>query len=112
MPIAILGIAASYHPANRFIRVTAPLGQLTYSIYMLHPVVEVIVIGFVAQRLLHFHGVGLNVFILACVAAMIPLGYLSLMLFETPARRYLTALGASRAPSPAVLEAAAVPTDT
>lgn len=84
------------------LRYLAPLGQLTYSIYMLHPLFHAIALALVAQRIAHLEGMALHLATLASLPVLIGVSYLSLVLFETPARRWIRARwGAPRDAGPA-----------
>jgi peptidoglycan/LPS O-acetylase OafA/YrhL len=68
-------------------------GQLTYSIYMLHPLAGTVLLSFVGQRLLGLTGVAMLVWCII-VALLLPIGgYLSFVWFETPLRRWISAWG-------------------
>ena len=67
----------------------APFGQLTYSIYMLHMLV-LVVSQYLAANVLQLEGPAHTAFMIVAVAAVFPLGYLSFVVFETPARRWIT----------------------
>jgi peptidoglycan/LPS O-acetylase OafA/YrhL len=88
--VALLGIAASEHPASRFAQRLAPLGQLTYSLYMLHPLVQSVLLTGVGATFLGLRGWQMNLFVLVTMGLMLPIAWLSLVLFERPARRWLT----------------------
>lgn len=88
--IGALGIAASEQPASRTARRLAPLGQLTYSLYMLHPLVQTVLLTGVGATFLKLQGVLMTLFVVAAMALMLPIAWLSLVLFERPARRWLT----------------------
>lgn len=106
--VAALGIAASEQHSSRAARWLAPLGQLTYSLYMLHPLVQSVVLTGVGATFLKLRGWPMNLFVLAIAVLMLPIAWLSLVLFERPARRWLTRLiGGKRAAQP---EAAPEPT--
>lgn len=75
------------------VRAGAPLGQLTYSIYMLHPPVITVMYLILAQRVLHLEGMAMNLMLLASVPVIFAVSYLSLIHFETPARKWVGALG-------------------
>jgi peptidoglycan/LPS O-acetylase OafA/YrhL len=96
--VALLGIAASEQPSSRWARRIAPLGQLTYSLYMLHPLVQAVVLTGIGATFLKFSGTSMNLFVLLGAFLMLPIAWASLVLFERPARRWLTkALGAGGA---------------
>jgi peptidoglycan/LPS O-acetylase OafA/YrhL len=98
--VALLGIAASEQPSSRWARRVAPLGQLTYSLYMLHPLVQGVVLTGVGVAALKLTGMSMNLFVLAVAVLMLPIAWASLVLFERPARRWLTrTLSVRRVPS-------------
>ena len=98
--IGALGIAASEQPASRAARALAPLGQLTYSLYMLHPMVQSVLLTGIGAGLLKLRGVPMNLFVLATMVLMLPVAWISLVLFERPARHWLTRLmGMRRTPA-------------
>jgi len=69
------------------------LGTLTYSLYMLHPVVGVILIKFIGERSLHLQGVWLNTLIVASGFIVFIPAYFSYVYFETPLRRWMSGQG-------------------
>ena len=75
------------------VRAGAPLGQLTYSIYMLHPPVITVMYLVLAQRVLHLEGMAMNLMLLASVPVIFAVSYFSLIWFETPARKWVAGLG-------------------
>lgn len=66
------------------------LGTLTYSIYMLHPVVATVILSFLAPRLLGTSFWASVVAIGFAIAATIAVAALSYRFFEEPARQMLT----------------------
>lgn len=68
----------------------AAMGQLTYSIYMIHPVILSVVITFVGRRILHLTGWALTGWVGVAIAITFIASYLSYVYFETPARRWLS----------------------
>ena len=69
----------------------APLGQLTYSVYMLHALIIVLLLNGLADKVLHL-GVPAMVLVTVLTWAIIALaGLISLQLFETPMRRRIDA---------------------
>jgi peptidoglycan/LPS O-acetylase OafA/YrhL len=77
----------------------APLGRLTYSVYMLQSPVF-LVVSLLGERILHLRGALLSVAALMAVGILLPaLAILSLQLFETPARRALSGPRARREPA-------------
>ncbi|MFD2175839.1 acyltransferase family protein [Rhodobacter lacus] len=73
------------------VRYLAPLGQLTYSTYMIHTLFHAIVLAFIAQRILHLQGLALHAASWLSLPVLIALSYASLIWFETPARKWLRA---------------------
>jgi peptidoglycan/LPS O-acetylase OafA/YrhL len=95
--IALLGIAASEQPSSRMARRLAPLGQLTYSLYMLHPLVQTVLLTGIGATLLKLQGLAMTLFVVGAMILMLPIAWLSLVLFERPARQWLTRrMGADR----------------
>lgn len=90
--LVMLAAAASFKRPSRLLEAIAPLGQLTYSIYMLHTLVNFFVLGFIGKRLLGLDGGALLVLAVASALLLFPLGWASLMYIEQPARRWLTRL--------------------
>ena len=71
-------------------RVMAGLGDLSYAIYMIHPLIGMVFIGFVGGKLLHLTGSPLVAWAAFC--AFVPNLVVSWFLFhgfETPARRFV-----------------------
>ncbi|MCB1557344.1 MAG: acyltransferase [Alphaproteobacteria bacterium] len=86
--IAIFAISADMRGAVPTpIKRLAPLGNLTYGSYMLHPIISTVIFAFVAQHILGLTGIANDLTILL----MIPLSFIaavfSLVLIETPCRR-------------------------
>jgi peptidoglycan/LPS O-acetylase OafA/YrhL len=88
-------------PGGRHDWVTAlgAYGQLTYSMYMLHPLLLTVLVVIIGQHILHLGGTAMNCWLLLVIVLVVPVSYLSLELFETPARRWLA--GAQRRRTPA-----------
>lgn len=74
------------------VRWSAPAGQLTYSIYMLHAAIGVVLIKVAAVHVLHMAGGVLNIAVLGVMLCTMPLAYISLFFFERPARSWLSRL--------------------
>jgi peptidoglycan/LPS O-acetylase OafA/YrhL len=75
---------------SRLVSTLAAGGQLTYSSYMLHILVITVLLNGVADRILHTHGIARNLLVLIAFAMVWPISYLSLVLFEKPARRWIS----------------------
>jgi peptidoglycan/LPS O-acetylase OafA/YrhL len=68
-------------------------GQLTYAIYMLHPLAGTVLLSFVGQRLIGLTGFAMLIWCVI-VALLLPIGaYLSFIWFETPMRRWISGWG-------------------
>lgn len=87
--VVIAVIAADLGGRYRPLTIGA-LGQLTYSMYMLHPVVRTVLISFVGQRALKLTGIAADGMVALGFAATVVIAYLSFTRFETPARRLLS----------------------
>ncbi len=74
---------------GRVVKTLAAGGQLTYSSYMLHPLVMVVLLNTAADHLLHAHGWIRVALIVLAFLIVWPVSYLSLVFFERPARRCL-----------------------
>jgi peptidoglycan/LPS O-acetylase OafA/YrhL len=84
------GVAADAQKRpSRLVSKLAAGGQLTYSSYMLHPLVMIVLLNTVADRVLHTYGWQTNVLVAMAFLAVWPVSYLSLIFFERPARRWL-----------------------
>jgi peptidoglycan/LPS O-acetylase OafA/YrhL len=84
------GVAADAQKrTSRVVSKLAAGGQLTYSSYMLHPLVTMLFLNILADRVLHAHGWERNSLIVLAFLAVWPVSYLSLIFFERPARRWL-----------------------
>jgi len=75
-------------------------GQLTYSSYMLHPLVMIVLLNTVADRLLHTHFWERNSLVGLAFFAVWPVSYLSLIFFERPTRRWLRGQARETTPIP------------
>jgi peptidoglycan/LPS O-acetylase OafA/YrhL len=72
--------------AGWLVRKAAPLGQLTYSIYMWHGIFIFAIISGIGIKLLRSDRITLIVVTLVCYAAILICSYLSYFFIETPAR--------------------------
>lgn len=79
-----------------WIKKIAPLGALTYGIYMLHPLLRTVLLAVVAGKVLHLHGQAANAFIVLSGILVIPTAWISLVLFEKPTRRILSRFGPAK----------------
>lgn len=81
---------------SRLARVLAPLATLTYSLYLIHPIVDLIFISVIAKKLMHANDAVMIWVVVAALPITFVLAYLSYTLFENPARRRLTRWYAGR----------------
>jgi len=89
--VAVAAIASDLAgSAGVVVRTLAPLGQLTYSMYMLHPVVQSLALTLVGEKILGLSGLAMSAWALLWIPLTGVLGYFSLMLFENPSRRWLS----------------------
>ena len=85
-----LGIGAdAQRRSGKVVSALAGGGQLTYSSYMLHLLVVIVVLNGLADRILHTHGLTRNLLVAVAFVTVWPVSYLSLVLFERPAREWL-----------------------
>ncbi|QIG79536.1 acyltransferase family protein [Stakelama tenebrarum] len=97
--VALFGAAADmrgYVP--RWVRLLAPAGRLTYSLYLLHPIVQTVFLNVIGRKLLGLEGVMLTAWTLVGFGVAGVLSILSLKLFEEPMRRWLAGSRSPRSP--------------
>lgn len=89
--VGALGVAADMRgKASPAVHHLAPLGRLTYSAYMLHPVVQSLFIVLLGRGLLRLDGWPLTLWSVLAIGVALALSYASLCLFEEPLRRRLS----------------------
>ena len=94
------GIAAdAQQRRSRIVSMLAAGGQLTYSSYMLHTLVIMVLLNGIADRILDTHGLARNLLALIAFGMVWPVSYLSLVLFEKPARRWISGGKGKASPS-------------
>ena len=79
------------NPTN-FVKKMAPLGQMTYSIYLWHGLFIMVVLNALGDQFLHLSGVPMIFLVGLCYSLIAAFSYLSFMFFETPARRWVDRL--------------------
>lgn len=67
----------------------SPLGELTYSIYMIHGVVILVVLNGFADKIMNLKGPAMWGMAIICYALIVILSYISYRFFERPARNWL-----------------------
>lgn len=80
--------------ASKGVRLLAAGGQLTYSSYMLHQPIIVLLLTIGAEHVLHLHGTWKNIALVLTFLTVWPVSYISLIAFEYPTRRWITDIGA------------------
>jgi len=95
--IVLFAVAAdSSEKIPKFVSSTAWLGRLTYSVYMIHGVISLLIIKVLSEKLFTFTGLEANLMILLTVILLIPISFASLILFEMPMRRWITNIGRNK----------------
>ncbi|HEX4849127.1 MAG TPA: acyltransferase [Novosphingobium sp.] len=90
---AASAILADTRPAAApLTRRLAPLGQLTYSMYMLHPIIIMVLVNAVGDKLLKLDPVPLGLVTLASYGLIMVVSLLSYKWFEQPARAFIDGL--------------------
>jgi peptidoglycan/LPS O-acetylase OafA/YrhL len=99
--LALAGVAAdAAGPVGPLSRRLAPLGQLTYSLYMLHPIILKAMLAHAGLGHLHLSADAMRFWAIGWALALLPISYLSLMFFERPARDWINRLGSSNRVKP------------
>jgi peptidoglycan/LPS O-acetylase OafA/YrhL len=101
--IALFGLASDRRGlASGPVRAVAPLGRLTYSFYMLHMPISLVLISALGKHILRLEDASLNVWVVGVAVLALPLAAIaSFLLFETPARRRIG--GSVRSPGAGTL---------
>ncbi|WP_180982465.1 acyltransferase family protein [Methylocella silvestris] len=88
--VAVAAIAADLQGAvSPAVRRCAPLGQLTYSIYMWHSIIILVLINAIGDKFLHGRQAATIFLAIVSYVAIGVVGYLSFFYIETPARRWV-----------------------
>lgn len=95
--VTVAVAADAQRVVSRSVKRLAPLGQLTYSIYMWHTVVILVVMNAFGDKLLHASAALMTILAVISYAIIFAVSYFSYFAIETPARRFIDNLG----PSPA-----------
>jgi len=92
--VGLAGVAADAAGTQGGVsRWLAPWAQLSFSLYLLHPIALKMGINWVGVAGWGLTGDALRLWVLFWVLALIPAAYLSLVLFERPARDWISGLG-------------------
>jgi len=88
--VALMAIASDTRgPPGPAISRLAPLGQLTYSIYMWHLIIIIVVMNAIGDKFLNLSAIPMAALAVLCYAIIAAVSYLSWTLIETPARRWI-----------------------
>ena len=88
--VAIAAVAADLKGApSGMVRRLAPLGQLTYSIYMWHLLFILLMMNVVGEEFLSGSTLWASIIAIACYISILIMSYLSFFFIETPARRWI-----------------------
>jgi len=91
--VGLAGIAAdAAGPVGPVTRRLAPWAQLSFTLYMLHPIALKMGLAWVGLGMWNLNGDLMRLWVLFWVVALFPLAYLSLILFERPARDWISGL--------------------
>jgi peptidoglycan/LPS O-acetylase OafA/YrhL len=77
---------------TKFVTKLAPLGQMTYSIYLWHGLFIMVIINGFGDKFLHLSRVPMTFLAILCYSLILGFSYLSFIFFETPARRWVDRL--------------------
>jgi peptidoglycan/LPS O-acetylase OafA/YrhL len=92
--VGLAGVAADAAGTQGGVsRRLAPWAQLSFSLYLLHPIALKMGLAWVGLGLWNLNGDAMRAWVLLWVLALIPIAYLSLVLFERPARDWISGLG-------------------
>jgi peptidoglycan/LPS O-acetylase OafA/YrhL len=87
--IAATGADLKCRAPSAFVRRFAPLGQLTYSVYMWHLIFILILINAFGEKFLHGNLFAAAMAAAVCYIGILAVSYFSFFFIETPARRWL-----------------------
>lgn len=88
--VAIAAVAADLKGApSAAVRRFAPLGQLTYSIYMWHMLFISFLLNVIGDIFINTNRFSASLLIVACYSSIFLISYLSFFFIETPARRWV-----------------------
>jgi peptidoglycan/LPS O-acetylase OafA/YrhL len=88
--VAIAAVASDVQGApSVMVRRFAPLGQLTYSIYMWHMLFISFLLNGIGDKFTHANTSTAVILVIACYISILIVSYLSFFFIETPARRWI-----------------------
>jgi len=92
--IGLAGVAADAAGVQGGVsRALAPWAQLSFSLYLLHPIALKIALNWVGFGAWHLNGDAMRLWCLFWVIMLFPIAYISLVAFERPARDWVAKLG-------------------
>lgn len=92
--IGLAGVAADAAGVQGGVsRAMAPWAQLSFSLYLLHPIALKIALNWVGHGMWRLNGDAMRLWCLFWIVALFPIAYLSLIGFERPARDWVARLG-------------------
>jgi len=97
--VGLAGVAADAAGSQGGVsRRLAPWAQLSFSLYLLHPIALKIALNWVGFGMWGLDGDAMRLWCLFWLIALFPIAYLSLIGFERPARDWVAKLGKATAP--------------
>jgi peptidoglycan/LPS O-acetylase OafA/YrhL len=95
--VAIAAVAADLQGMpSAFVRYFAPLGQLTYSIYMWHLIFILFLVNALGDTVLSENALAMAMLGVACYITIFIMSYVSFFFIETPARRWIDRIDLSK----------------
>ncbi|MBO9545737.1 acyltransferase [Caulobacter sp.] len=92
--VGLAGVAADAQGVQGGVsKAMAPWAQLSFSLYLLHPIALKVALNWVGFGMWRLNGDAMRLWCLVWIVALFPIAYLSLISFERPARDALANLG-------------------
>lgn len=92
--VGLAGVAADAQGVQGGVsKAMAPWAQLSFSLYLLHPIALKIALNWIGFGMWRLNGDAMRLWCLVWVILLIPIAYLSLISFERPARDWIAKLG-------------------
>ncbi len=86
---AAITVSADRNQPSSFLLMIAPLGQMTYSIYMWHGIIILIFVNGLCDKILKLTGIYMAFALLMCYLFIFVVSYFSYFYFESPIRRWI-----------------------
>ena len=93
--IGLSGVMADKIKSPQLVHKLSGLGQLTYSIYMIHYIVIIVLINAISDKILKLNGFYMFISIFLSYGIILILSYISYFYFENPLRRWVDGLNLS-----------------